>query len=275
MRYAAIVACAVAALASTGCGPSTGSTNGKLKNAVGAGTSQWALLDLADRSISYRRSLGDLETNPDYRDRVMVFRRVGADGARFLVGAFEVTQAQWQRIDGSQPWTAVPDAVVSNAAHDGGKPAYNLDYETLVTGLAAFRLSTGGRLTVPTLRQWHTAAGVSTGYVWGPEADRATIREQALVRESAITELNKGSRLVDGVDTGGPDAVGQRAGNANGIFDLHGNVWEWLAPGDRVIGGSWYDTVSLARAEVEAGAGEGLSSDVDHALIGARLVLIP
>jgi len=42
-----------------------------------------------------------------------------------------------------------------------------------------------------------------------------------------------------------------------------------------VRGGSWYDTASLARAEVRAGAGQGLAADVDHALIGARLVLIP
>lgn len=274
MRAVAVASFA-AALLLTGCGPSTGSSSSKLEDAVGAGSSQWALLDLSNRSIVYARTLDDLTTNPDYRDRVMVFRRVGSDNARFLVGAFEVTQAQWRRITGDEPWTAVPTAVVAADAHADDKPAYNLDYETLVASLAAYPLAGGGRLSMPSATQWRTAAGVSSGYVWGPDADRAAVRSHALVRESAISEVNKGVRLVGGIDVGGPDAVGVRAGNVNGLHDMHGNVWEWLAPGDRVIGGSWYDTVSLARAEVEAGAGEGLASDVDHALIGARLVLIP
>jgi hypothetical protein len=128
---------------------------------------------------------------------------------------------------------------------------------------------------VPSASQWTQIAGVSTGYVWGSDPDRASVRAQALVHESAVSETNKGVRLVGGIDIGGPGQVGNRAASPAGFYDIHGNVWEWTSPGTAVRGGSWFDTVSLSRVEVSAGAGQGLASDVDHALIGARLVLLP
>lgn len=186
-----------------------------------------------------------------------------------------MTQAQWLRIGPGQPWNAVSTDVIAATAHSGDRPAYNLDYETLVTALASFPLVSGGSLAVPSATQWRITAGVDSGYVWGADAERSAIRANALVHESAISETNKGVRLVSGIDTGGPEPVGSRAASPSGFFDVHGNVWEWTSPGTAVRGGSWYDTVSLARIEVSAGAGQGLASDVDHALIGARLVLNP
>lgn len=284
----AIVALGACALA--GCIPSGGSASGDLGNAVGVGSADYALLDLQTRSTTYAAALPDLATNPAYRDRYVVFRRVGPEGARFLIGVFELTQAQWVRLDGSQPWQNIPDGVnhtvdggadwtgkvvVKSSAQTGDRPAYGLDYGTVATALAAFPLAGGSHLALPTSSQWTTAAGAASGYVWGQDVDRASVRANAVVAESALSESNKLDRLAGGIDVGGPETVGTRAPSQSGLYDLHGNVWEWTDPGSAVRGGSWYDTVSLSRIEVTASAGQGLASDVDHALIGARLVLVP
>ena len=274
-----------------GCAPTSGSASGTLEQAVAKSDAPFAILDLQTRAVTYATAVTDLATNPAYRDGKMVFRRVGPDGRRVLIGVFEVTQAQWHRLDGTRPWWGVPDGqdrsttggidwsttpvVVAASAQTDDRPAYGLDYDAIVLALVAYPLPDGARLTVPSAQQWTDAAGVASGYTWGSQPLRSQIAAQAVVAESVLSEANKTTRLISGSDVGGPDPVGTHLPSSTGIYDLHGNVWEWTSPGTAVRGGSWYDSVSLARVEVAAGAGQGLDSDVDHALIGARLVLIP
>lgn len=267
-----LVLCSLAALA--GCVPTGGTSSGGLEQAAAKADAPFAILDLNTRAIAYATALPDLASNPQYRDGKMVFRRVGPDGRRALVGVFEVTQAQWQRLDGTTPWTAVDSAVIA-AAPAADMPAYNLDYDAVVGALAAFTLDDGARLAVPSAQQWGDAAGAAQGYAWGAQPTRSALAAYAVVAESVVTEANKTTRLVGGIDTGGPAPVGSRQPTTTGVYDIHGNVWEWNAPGTIVRGGSWYDAVSLARVEVTGGAGQGLAADVDHALIGVRLVLLP
>jgi formylglycine-generating enzyme required for sulfatase activity len=192
------------------------------------------------------------------------------------MAVFELTQAQWLRLDplANAAWTDVAPAVVSNGSHGDAYPAFNLMADDLSTALAAFNPSSGARLAIPTSVQWRTAVGAASGYAWGAQPDRANLVAQAVVRETALTSARLASSTTQ-IDAGGPSEVGSKSPSGRGFYDLHGNVWEWVDGGTRVLGGSWFHPAALAAAEVSAGSAQGLLPDVDHALIGARLVLIP
>lgn len=266
--------------AASGCNLPTVSTGGSatddLNDSLATGTAPYAVLDLADGSVSYLTAEPDVTGTAAYRDGKMVFRRVGRGSREALVAVLELTQAQWRRIDPvrSEPWLDVPTTVVPSSAWGPTYPAYNLRADDLATALAAFRSSSGARLAIPTSEQWETAAGASTGYTWGATADRGHLVDQAVVRETALND----SRIAAGttqIDAGGPATAGSRSPSDAGIYDLHGNVWEWTDAGSTVRGGSWYDPAAIARIDADAGFAQGLLPNVDHALIGARLVLIP
>ncbi len=282
MNRFALVALATLILPAQACKlPSVGggSSDGGLASEVSASTAPYAILDVLSGAVTYRAQLADVATNPAYRFDKIVFRRVGPDGAKVFIGIFEVTQAQWAALNGatiSTPWTAVDPSVVQTVARNNVNPAYNIDYLTLTALLTNYAPSGGARLAVPSVAQWHYAVGANSGYSWGQTGSGAALAAQAVVRETVLDATTATVRSSGGlIDSGGPLACGSRAPSAQGIYDLHGNVWEWMAGGNEVRGGSWYDTASLARAEVSAGSGQGLDDDVDHALIGARLVLIP
>ena len=233
-----------------------------LTDAVAAITAPYAVLDLTTREFAMRLTVNGLASDPAYRDNLMVFRRVTVDGHDSFVAVFELTQAQWARLTSATPlpWSMVDSTVVPATSVAGDRPAFNLDYDTTATVVAAFHLVLG-RLDLPSDAEWTAACGVSSGWSIGANPDQAQFTAAAVVRET-----------LNGVD--GPRQVGQRAENGRGFYDMHGNVWEWTRPGTVVRGGSWHDPAWSSRAEIAVGISQGIESNVPHALIGARLVLV-
>jgi formylglycine-generating enzyme required for sulfatase activity len=116
----------------------------------------------------------------------------------FAVGKFEVTQAQWRAIMGNNPSRFKGDAhPVDRVIWDKAK-------------LFAARLSekTGKSYRLLSEAEWEyvARAGAQTKYSWGDEIDAS----------KAAYSPNLGSK-----------PVGSYAPNAFGLFDMHGNVWEW------------------------------------------------
>lgn len=244
-----------------GCGASVGGGgDGSLAGSLDTATAPYAVLDLSARTFVWRAELPDLASNPAYRGQSLVFHRVQVGGTDVMVAVFELTQAQWQTIDGTQPWTQVVDTLAPTPA--AAQAACNLDYDTIVASLAAFPLADGARLDLPTAAEWTAACGTSSGWSWGSSASLSQLRAATVVYETA-----------DGIP--GPRSVGARSANPAGFYDMHGNVWEWNKPGDQVRGGSWADSYWLSRAETAPGTSQGLDTSIPHGLIGARLVLRP
>ena len=123
----------------------------------------------------------------------------------FFLGRNEVTQAQWKKVMGSSP---------SHFAGDD-LPVENVSWNEIQEFLARLeKLAPGNRFRLPTEAEWEYAcrAGTTTTFAFG---------DQLTPREANIDE-NPGARHQT-------LPVGSFPPNAWGLFDLHGNVWEWCA----------------------------------------------
>jgi formylglycine-generating enzyme required for sulfatase activity len=128
----------------------------------------------------------------------------------FYMGRYEVTQGQWVAKMGSNPSYFLATLGYSDAAN---RPVERVSWNTIQGYLSA----TGMRL--PSEAEWEYAcrAGTTTAFNNGSSND-------ATVGTIAWYSANSGNQN---------HAVGGRAANALGLYDMSGNVWEWV--------NDWYD----------------------------------
>jgi len=171
----------------------------------------------------------------------------------FHLGKFEVTQAQWKQVMGSNPshfkeagMNAPVEQVSSNECLDFARKLEKLE------GLAPSVLG------LPSEMQWEYAcrAGTTSAFCFGNN----------LTRERAIFD-------DDGKKT---NEVGSFPANAFGLHDMHGNVYEWCSDSDpkrksmRIIRGGSF----LHIAEGSRSANRSWYGPNDRAvIIGFRLLL--
>jgi formylglycine-generating enzyme required for sulfatase activity len=118
----------------------------------------------------------------------------------FWMGKTEVTQEQYEAVMGTNP-----------SKHKAGdKPVHNVSWNDVT----AFCQRVGQGVRLPTEAEWEYAcrAGTTTKYSSGDtEADLRRVADY-------------GRNYAEG-----PGAVGQKEANPWGLYDTHGNVWEWCA----------------------------------------------
>jgi formylglycine-generating enzyme required for sulfatase activity len=161
------------------------------------------------------------------------------------MGKYPVTQAQWQ---------AVMD---NNPSHFKGEnhPVENVLWKNAVEFCQRLSDKTGKTYRLPSEAEWEYAcrAGTTTPFYFG---------------ETITTDL-----VNDKDKYSYASAVGRFPPNAFGLYDMHGNVWEWCAdswhenyegaPADGSVwkeggkkgyfvlrGGSWYDCAEWMRSSV-------------------------
>ena len=133
----------------------------------------------------------------------------------FYMGRYEVTQAQWTARMGSNPsFFQSPSAQVP-AAQVANRPVETVSWNAI----QGFLASAGVRL--PTEAEWEYAcrAGTTTAFHSMPGFPDGT-NDDSVVGLVAWTPSNSESQSR---------VVGGKPGNALGLHDMHGNVWEIVA----------------------------------------------
>ena len=129
----------------------------------------------------------------------------------FYMGKYEVTQEQWQAIMGNNP----------SRFDKGGKyPVEKVSWNDCQEFCEKLSEKTGLTFTLPTEAQWEYAcrAGTTTPFYYG---------------ETLSTDIaNYNGNYVYGKGTKGvyrkeTTEVGSFPANGFGLYDMHGNVWEW------------------------------------------------
>jgi formylglycine-generating enzyme required for sulfatase activity/serine/threonine protein kinase len=149
----------------------------------------------------------------------------------FYLGKCLVTQKQWQTVMGENPSQFKgPKSPVENVSWK--------DCQEFLDKLNAKLGAGAGKFQLPTEAQWEYAcrAGSTTRYCFGDETSG--------LGKYAWHELNSGHK---------PHSVGEKKPNAWGLYDMHGNAWEWCA--------DWYDRGYYVNSPLDDPAGPATGSN--------------
>jgi len=146
----------------------------------------------------------------------------------YYIGKYEVSQTQWAAVMHTNP----------SGFSGSNRPVEQVSWDDAVAFCEALSAKTGSNIRLPSEAEWEYAAraGTATDYSFGTAAE--------MLVDFAWFRDTSGAQTHD---------VGQKQANPWGLYDVHGNVWEWCAD-------LWHDDYTGAPAN---GAAWTTGDDVD------------
>lgn len=141
----------------------------------------------------------------------------------FYLGIHEVTQSQWQSVMGTKPWR-LEQFTIEGASY----AATHVSWEDAVEFCKRLSRREGQTYRLPTEAEWEYAcrAGSTTRFHFGDS--KSNLSEYAW--------WGRGFGIGNMQDELYAHEVGLKRPNGFGLYDMHGNVYEWCS--------DWYDSDS-------------------------------
>ena len=190
----------------------------------------------------------------------------------------EVTQGMWQSVMGESISDKAKQGSLFHDLHGEGStyPMYYVSWDDCQEFCRKLSSKIGMKITLPTEAQWEYAcrAGSTTPFFWGStlNGDKANCDGDYPYGTS-----------TKGKDLGKTAPVKSYAPNAWGLYDMHGNVWEWCSDwyGEKYYtespstdptgpnsgwyrvhrGGGWVSYARLCRSAIRGRLSAGVRSD--------------
>ena len=170
-------------------------------------------------SGTFKMGATDPSMNSDLINEVTISRE-------FWLGKTEVTQKHWQMIMGKEELHPEKPSPFRNT--NPNYPIVSISYFDVEKFLIRLNsLSENYQFRLPTETEWEYAcrSGTTTPFYFGSSIDSSLVNFNA--------EIPSNYSFI-GTSPGHPVPVASYAPNAWGLFDMHGNVWEWVS--------DWYET---------------------------------
>jgi formylglycine-generating enzyme required for sulfatase activity len=207
----------------------------------------------------------------------------------FWISKYELTQGEYELVMGNNPSWFNGDRtaeVGEDYGTDLRRPVENVSWNDAIAycaqltarELGAERIPANSAYRLPTEAEWEYAcrAWTSTRFSCGDDPDYAQLANYAWY------SINSG---------GTTHPVGEKLPNQWGLYDMHGNVWEWcqdwlhayrgglaldplgMAPGVNRVdrGGSWFVEAGYCRSAQR----DGVTPEMSYNQFGFRIVLAP
>jgi len=168
----------------------------------------------------------------------------------FYMGVTEVTQAQWKALMSTEPWDR--SGVKIGAGHSASYIIPS-DIRGFCEVLSA---KTGRTVRLPTEAEWEYAcrAGTTTAYSFGD--DPSKLGDYAWYRYNTRGGVIGQEQYAH--------SVGVKKPNPWGLYDMHGNVWEWCS-----------DEYAVSYADADVRAPKEAWLEGERVIRGGSMVSVP